>query len=106
MGTFLEAGGTVVMEAEHFTGRVDRNAQSWVERTNRAGFVASGFMVTEPNAPLINTGYATTSPELQYDVSFATTGTYDVWLRGFAANGSSDSVHVGLDGAAWRRPIG
>jgi hypothetical protein len=99
-GTFLSSGGTVVMEAEHFTDRVDRNGQSWVERTNQAGFVGSGFMVPEPNAPVINNSFATTSPEIQFRVFLEAPGTYHVWLRGLATNGSNDSVHVGLDGAA------
>ena len=99
-GTFLSAGGSVVMEAEHFTDRINRNGQSWVERTNRPGFTSTGFMVAEPNAPLIDTGFAATSPEISFTVSFESSGTYHVWLRGFAANGTNDSVHVGLDGAA------
>jgi hypothetical protein len=99
-GTFLSSGGTVVMEAEHFTGRVDRNGQSWVERSNRTGFVGSGFMVAEPNASPINSGYTTTSPEISFRVFLDAPGTYSVWLRGLATNGSNDSVHVGLDGAA------
>jgi hypothetical protein len=99
-GTFLSASGSVTIEGEHFTDRIDRNAQSWVERTNRAGYVGTGFMVAEPNRTLIDSAIATTSPELQYRVHFEAAGTYYVWLRGFAANSSSDSVHVGLDGVA------
>jgi N-acetylneuraminic acid mutarotase/glucose/arabinose dehydrogenase len=99
-GTFLSSGGTVVVEAENFTGRVDRNSQSWVLRTNKTGYVGAGFMVPEPNRPLIDTNFATTSAELQWNVNFETAGTYRVWLRGLAGNTSSDSVHVGLDGQA------
>ena len=31
---------------------------------------------------------------------FATTGTYQVWIRGQAPNGNDNSIHIGLDGAA------
>jgi hypothetical protein len=88
------------MEAENFTGRVDRNSQSWVLRSNVTGYMGAGFMVAEPGRPLIDTNFATTSAELQWRVNFETAGTYRVWLRGLAGNTSSDSVHVGLDGQA------
>jgi hypothetical protein len=36
------------------------------------------------------------APELQYTLSFSTTGTYQVWLRGAGANGAGDSVYLAL----------
>lgn len=43
-----------------------------------------------------SSGYTTTSPELQFQVAFVTTGTYHVWVRGYAPNAAGDSIHVGL----------
>src|SRR5690606_38079265 len=44
--------------------------------------------------------YATSSPELNYAVRFATPGTYYVWLRGAGPSANDDSCHVGVDGSA------
>jgi len=46
------------------------------------------------------TGYVTTSPRLDFNVEFVTSGTVYVWLRGYVVNTRSDSVHVGLDGVS------
>ena len=44
----------------------------------------------------ITSNIAATSPEMSYQINFATTGTYYVWLRGTGHNTSSDTVHVGI----------
>ena len=45
-----------------------------------------------------NTGYAASSPMLEYLVDFVRPGTYYVFVRGNAPSGTDDSLHVGLDG--------
>ncbi len=35
----------------------------------------------------------------EYTVNFSQTGTYNVWMRGYATNGSDNSLFVGFDGA-------
>jgi hypothetical protein len=45
-----------------------------------------------------NIGYATSSPRLDFQVTFVRTGTHYVWIRGFGRSGGDDSVHVGLNG--------
>ena len=35
-----------------------------------------------------------------YKVNFLTTGTYNVWIRGWAPDDSTDSIFIGLDGVA------
>jgi hypothetical protein len=43
-------------------------------------------MEATPNTGLqINTGYTTSSPEMQYQIPFPAAGTYHVWLRVTAA---------------------
>lgn len=96
---FVEQDGQVVLEAENFDGIISRSSQAWYVRTSPSGYLGSGEMVAEPDSgAAINTGFATTSPELQYRVQFTTPGTYYVWLRTLADNDNNNSIHVGLDG--------
>ncbi|MEJ7654384.1 MAG: hypothetical protein WKH64_14185 [Chloroflexia bacterium] len=98
---FLEQSGQVVIEAENYHSRVDRGGQSWAAITSPAGYVGAAALLAQPNSGVtIDTGYTTTSPELQYQVQFATTGTYYVWLRGYADKNADNSLHVGIDGQA------
>lgn len=99
-GAFIEVNGTVVMEGESFGSNTPRSAHRWDRVTN---LQASGqaVMVANPNVNQhIDTGYATTSPELTYPVQFTTPGTYFVWVRGRGTTADDDSLHVGIDGAA------
>jgi hypothetical protein len=98
LGPFQESGGQVVMEAEHFHTNVPRGSDSWSLVSNGS---ASGGQVLQcgpDNGTSINTGYVTTSPEARFQVQFATTGTYHVWLRGIGVNADGDSCHAGIDG--------
>lgn len=98
-GIFLEQGGLLVMEAEHFSSNTPRSNRAWTAGS-RAGHVGEGAMVAAPDGgTLINTNYAANSPELQFPVFFETPGTYYVWVRGWNPDGAGNSVHVGLDGA-------
>ena len=91
----------MVVEAEHATANLPRSGTAWVASTAQAGYVGSAYMRSpQDTSTTFDTGYPTTSPELQYQVEVSTPGTYYVWLRGLATNGSNDSVHVGLDGQA------
>ncbi len=97
---FKETGGQVVIEAEHFDGNVSRAGKNWTLQTSQVGYAGSGFMTAAPNNNgMIDTGYVTTSPELVYNINFAATGTYYVWLRGRGPTGSDDSAHAGLNKA-------
>ncbi len=98
---FQESGGQVVMEAEHPDANIPRSSKTWTFETTTAGFSGDGYLTALPNTGTNNdTGYTTKSPEVQYNVVFATTGTYYIWVRGTAATTSDDSIHAGLDGTA------
>ena len=59
----------------------------------------SGAQAMQPlpdDGDLINSGIPS-SAELQYEVDFTQTGTYYVWLRGWAKN-NGNTAHVGIDG--------
>jgi hypothetical protein len=98
---YIEQGGMVVMEAERADAVISRGGKSWTPVPDRAGYTGSGAMFNNPDTGVqIDSGYATTSPEMQYRVQFTTTGTYYVWLRAWANDTSDNSVNVGLNGQA------
>jgi hypothetical protein len=97
-GPFLESGGTVVMEAEHFTTNTARASHNWSVTADGAAAGGQVMRSLPNNGANINTGYTSGSPQLDFPIMFTTTGTYQVWLRGYAATGDDDSAHVGLDG--------
>ncbi len=95
---FQEAGGQVVMEAEHFDSHIPRGGQSWDAKTSQAGFSGAGYLEALPNSgTFLNSGYVGTSPELFFNIQFTATGTYFVWVRGSGPSGSDDTVHAGVD---------
>ena len=99
-GAFLESGGMVVMEAENFHTSVDRSDHSWISGTGNAGFSGASYMVTDPDdGTSIKSAPETASPELSFDVEFATTGDYYLWGRIWAPDKKGRSMHAGIDGA-------
>ncbi|MDX1979536.1 MAG: BACON domain-containing carbohydrate-binding protein, partial [Bryobacteraceae bacterium] len=97
-GAWIESSGLLSIEAEN--GRVVNRSQSWIFRSNVAGYSGSGFMSVEPNSNTnATTSYTSWSPQVQFDVRFASAGIYYVWIRGYGETDSDDSIHIGLDGA-------
>jgi hypothetical protein len=87
------------MEAENYDLNESQGGHDWVE-VFPAGYSGWGAMQAQPNTGIIvNTGYVTSSPRLDFEVNFVKTGIHYVWIRGIGASSSDDSVHVGLDGA-------
>ena len=87
----------------HFTGTVTQGGHSWASEADANASGGQAMRSTPDNGTAVNTGYVTGSPRLDFRVLFATTGTYQVWVRGRAGGsdvGTSDSVHAGIDGAA------
>ncbi len=100
-GAFLPSGAQeiVSIEAEHYQVKTALSGHDWSLVTSPTGFSGTGAMSALPNnGANIRTNYAATSPRMDFNVQFATTGTNYVWVRGVGANGSDDSIHVGLDG--------
>ncbi|MEM8486623.1 MAG: FG-GAP-like repeat-containing protein [Bacteroidota bacterium] len=99
-GAFIEADGMVVMEAENFHTQIDRSGQTWAASTDDAGFSGASAMIASPDdGIIIDSDVTTTSPELSYDLDISTTGDYIIWVRMWAPDAGSNSVHVGVDGA-------
>ncbi len=101
--TFVETSGIISMEAEHFTTNTSQAGKSWASSTASSPSGGDALIATPDTGAIVNTGYTTGSPRLNFDVTFAQSGTYQVWVRGRAGGSvaaDSDSVHVGLDGVA------
>jgi poly(beta-D-mannuronate) C5 epimerase len=97
-GAFFQANGLVVMEAENFEASTTASAHSWVATNGVAGFVGAAAMRSMPNSGLtISTNLTTTSPMLSYSVQLTNSGAAKLWIRGWAASGSDDSIYVGVD---------
>ncbi len=87
-------GGTYI-EAEHYTETVDQGTAVFVEESGVLGHNGSGYLRSSGGAgggcPAVHEGK-------EYLVKFPAAGTYKVWVRGYAANGKSNSIFIGFDG--------
>ncbi len=101
LDAFQESAGQVVMSAERYDSKTPRDGKDWVLETSKTGYTGSGYVRAMPNTGAFReTSSLALSPEMVFNVAFATTGTYYVWARGQAASGTDDSIHAGLDGVA------
>ncbi|MCP4410004.1 MAG: PKD domain-containing protein, partial [Gammaproteobacteria bacterium] len=98
-----ETSSTIILEAEDYTRQVSGAGPTWETRTAgpdqvHFGYAGSGYVQANPDIdvifdlPTIDAG-----SELQYDLGLTITGSYTVWLRGYAINAAGDSVYVGLN---------
>jgi titin len=98
-GPFVEAGGTVVMEAEHYTGNTQRSDDvSWINQSGSSGYVGEGYATTPTS--VMGNGAWDTGAEISFDINFTTTGSFKVYIRRWAVDGGNNSVFAGLDGVA------
>jgi hypothetical protein len=99
----------VSVEAEHYDANIEGPPHTWDHIMTEAngfappgGFSGGEAMQSQPTTPGggagFDTGYVGRSPHLDYEISFAKTGTYYVWVLGYGHDGNSDSLHAGLDG--------
>ena len=104
LNPFQESAGQVVMETENYDAKVPRSGKDWnlfpsPGTSFLSGYSGSGYLQALPNTGTTNnTGYATLSPELKYQINFTNTGTYYIWIRGRGPTTSDDSIHSGIDG--------
>jgi cysteine-rich repeat protein len=92
------SAGLVSLEAENRVAQTMASAKSWVFATP-TGYSGSGAFRASPDTGIL-LAPGSTSPRLDYVVRFNRTGVHYVWVRGQGPSGTSDSVHVGLDGMA------
>ncbi|MCM8537056.1 MAG: PQQ-dependent sugar dehydrogenase [Lentisphaeraceae bacterium] len=99
-----DASGLVSIEAENADSvTTGQNNHDWVLVSEAEATGGSAYYASPDSGVNQNTNYTTLSPRLDYQVNFDRAGTFHVWVRGHSIqglSGRSDSVHVGLNGAA------
>jgi Ca2+-binding RTX toxin-like protein len=101
LAVYEYSNGLLVIEAENFTTNTTRGGHEWELFTDTNASADTAMYIDNNGANDNNTAEAdvySSSPELTYNVNFASTGTYYVWVRGRGPSGSDDSVHVGFNG--------
>jgi hypothetical protein len=88
--------GLIVMLAGDHATTVNGDHHTWTTVTSKGTPAMRALPATGAR---IDSDYVSTSPYLQFNVNFPTTGTYYVWLRGLCT-GNDNSAHVGLNGHA------
>ena len=108
LGQISETNGVVRIEAEVSTNRISRSIGgvnfAWTNDTATPGFSGTGYIEASPadtnSTTTVTTNWETTSPQINYSITFSNAGTYYVWVRGFAGDATSAGVYVGLNGAS------
>lgn len=94
---FQESGGLLVFEAENFHTSVSRSGETWTT-VSKTGASEGEVVTTADGSSAYQGSTEGNSAELTYEIQVDTPGTYYVWVKGFAADGNADSLHLGLDG--------
>ena len=93
--------GLVSLEAEYYDTVASTGTHQWVSM-NDAGASGDAAMTTTPDSNKIAHG-AQGSPAIGYFAYFDRPGTWYLWVRGWGdavnGEGSSDSLHAGLNGS-------
>ena len=98
---FTEIDGNVSIEAEDYShcllGSWGAAASSWKFESSFSNFSGNGYVVASPDEK-VKVGDTTDGPRIGFNISFDQPGTYHVWIRMSGPSGSSDSIHLGLNG--------
>ncbi|MCH7559701.1 MAG: discoidin domain-containing protein, partial [Planctomycetes bacterium] len=90
--------GIVSVEAEHFDANVEVGGHKWEETGPTGGFTGVLGMHSPNGNGGHSSNYAANSERLEYEINFVKTGPHYVWILAWAASGTDDSCHAGLDG--------
>ena len=93
------ADGLVSIELENHDNTTSASGHSW-NTVSRTGASGTAVQSLPNNSTNINSGYASSSPRMDYAVNFTRSGVHYVWIRGQGPSNKDDSLHVGLNGAA------
>ncbi|NQV34282.1 MAG: discoidin domain-containing protein, partial [Phycisphaeraceae bacterium] len=94
----LGADGIVSVEAENYDANVEVGGHTWEETGPVDGFTGVLGMHAPNGRGGHSSNYAANSERLEYEINFVKTGPHYVWILAWAASGSDDSCHAGLDG--------
>jgi uncharacterized repeat protein (TIGR01451 family) len=104
----IETNGIVRVEAESSTNRVSRTIggvnYAWTEFSDTPGFTGAGYIEAAPadgtSTTTVASSWQTTSPQVDYTITFNNPGTYYVWIRGYAGDAASAGTYIGLNGSS------
>lgn len=97
------SGRLIAIEAEQYDNRISQGNHDWVLVNEGDASGGQAMKSTPDNGTLINKGYLTQSPRLDYNLNFDQVGTYYVWVLGRDSGSiltKGNSIHAGLDGQA------
>lgn len=98
-GTFVERNGFVAFEAENYLKSIPKGENEWVLDTEKRGALLEGSMISAlKDVQPYTENIIETSPQLNYNVNFSSTGKYYVWARKNSLNTNNDFLYVGVNG--------
>ena len=98
----------VRIEAESFTGSTAKTiggvSYSWSTLADTPGFSGAGYLEATPadatSTTTVSSNWTSTSPRVDYTITFSNPGTYYVWIRGYAGDATSAGAYVGVNGSS------
>ena len=93
----------IVIEAEDYDENVERGGHRWhrdvVPPHAPTGYSGGAALRVVPEDHVSwRDGFTRRAPEISYDIDFASSGAYTLWVRSYAFGGGSNSFHAGLNG--------
>lgn len=96
---YQESAGLVVMEGEHYINQEQSFENYNWELITPAEAVGEGAIVAPAGASVSpSNGFTTDNARVDYAIDFTQTGTYYLWIRGYAPNSTSRTFYPGMDG--------
>ena len=103
-----ETNGAVRVEAEAFTSSrtnaIGDTDYSWNVLQDTPGFSGTGYIeavaADNTSTNTVISSWQTSSPQVDYSVTFNNPGTYYVWVRGYAGDASTAGLYIGLNGTS------
>ncbi|MFM8887346.1 MAG: alpha-amylase family glycosyl hydrolase, partial [Chthoniobacterales bacterium] len=103
-----ETNGSARIEAESFvtsrTNSIGGTDYAWLRDEATPGFSGTGYIEASPadsaSTTTVESNWPTTSPQVDYTITFNNPGTYYVWIRGYAGDAASAGVYIGLNGSS------
>jgi glycosidase len=103
-----ETNGVVRIEAENFVSSRTNNIggvdYAWLRDEATPGFSGTGYIEATPagdaSTTTVTSNWPTTSPQVDYTITFNNPGTYYVWVRGYAGDAASAGAYIGLNGSS------
>ena len=95
-----DATGLVTFEAENADANISKSGLTWSPTAALPGASGTALEAGPNTGQKFDGDYVANAPRLDFNVNFARTGTYYLWVRGNGPTDNDDSVHAGLNGQA------